>query len=139
MELSKRTPFKDLEAIYDRFFPTNNGFLSFDQNDWSPMVDIDEDEKEFTVKAELPEVKKEDIKVSINNHVLTLTGVRKFEKSDKKHHRTERFYGHFSRSFSLPDNVDEQSIKAEHKDGMLYLHLLKKPGEASKSINVDIS
>lgn len=139
MELAKQSPFKDLEAFYDRFFPTSNGFLSFDENQWSPMVDIDEDDKEYTVKAELPEVEKDDIKVSINNHILTLTGERKYEKSDKKHHRTERFYGQFARSFSLPENVDEQSIKAEHKNGMLYLHLVKKPADAVKSINVDIS
>ncbi|WP_223670709.1 Hsp20/alpha crystallin family protein [Kangiella shandongensis] len=75
----------------------------------------------------------------MNVKCQTLSGERNYEKSDKKKHRTERFYGHFSRSFSLPDNVDEKSIKAEHKNGMLYLHLMKAPQEITKSVDINIS
>jgi HSP20 family protein len=90
------------------------------------------------IKAELPEVKKEDIDISVNNGVVTLSGERRSETKDEKEHRIERFYGRFSRSFSLPENVKEEDINAENKDGMLYLHLPKSEVEKPKKIQVDV-
>ena len=119
------------------FFNLNNGqniskLMNFDETDWVPVAEITEDEEEFLVKLEVPEVKKKDMKVEVVNGNLCISGERKYEKKDKKLHRVERFYGSFERSFSLPDNVDPNTIKAESKDGVLSIHLAKS---ASKETN----
>ena len=77
--------------------------------EWTPLVDITEDEKEYLIKAELPEVKKEDVKLAVHDDVLTITGERKYEKEEtnKKFHRIERAYGSFTRNFMLPEDADE--------------------------------
>src|SRR6478672_7433789 len=82
--------------------------------EWAPLADITEDDKEYLIKAELPEVKKEDVKVTVENGVLTLAGERKFEKEEKnkKYHRVERSYGSFVRSFALPDLAEADGVKA---------------------------
>ncbi|MCF6194643.1 MAG: Hsp20/alpha crystallin family protein [Kangiellaceae bacterium] len=102
--------------------PAQEGMLSAD---WIPSVDIIENDDSFVIKAELPEVKKEDVKVSIDKNILTFSGERRTEVKDEKEHRIERSYGSFSRSFSLPDNIDDTKISAENKDGMLYLTIPK--------------
>ena len=106
----------------------------------APRVDIAETDKEFSIKAEIPEVKKEDVKVTVDNGVLTIRGERKQEKEekDKKFHRVERFYGSFMRSFTLPDNVDESKIEASFKDGMLNLTIPKTEATKPKAIDVKI-
>ena len=108
--------------------------------DWSPTVDISETEAEYAIKAELPEVKKEDVKVTVEDGVLTLQGERKQEKEEKgkKYHRVERSYGRFVRSFTLPDSVDESKVKAEYADGVLHLHLPKSEKAKPKQIDVKI-
>ena len=95
--------------------------------EWSPKVDIVETDNEYTIKAELPEVNKEDVKISVENGELCISGERKQEKEEKgkKFHRIERVYGSFMRSFTLPGNADEANIKASFKDGMLNLTLPK--------------
>lgn len=97
--------------------------------EWKPNADIIESEKEYLIKAELPEVAKEDVKVDVADGVLTLRGERKYEKKDEseKMQRMERFYGSFERSFTLPEDVEVDKIKAEFKDGMLKLHLPRVP------------
>jgi HSP20 family protein len=97
--------------------------------EWSPSVDIGENEKEFVVKAELPEVKKEDIKVNVVNGTLCISGERRVEKEETgtKYHRVERSYGRFERSFGLPDEADAEKITSEYKDGLLTVHLPKNP------------
>lgn len=126
------------------FFNFNNDrslskLMNFDDSDWVPAAEITEDDNEFLVKLEVPEVKKEDMKVEVVNGALCISGERKYEKKDKKLHRVERFYGSFERSFSLPDNVDARSIKAESHDGVLAIHLQKSaPTEQAKqSISID--
>ena len=106
--------------------------------DWTPSVDIVETEKEYLVKAELPQVNKEDVKVSVENGILTVQGERKQEKEEKgkKFHRVERSYGFFERSFTLPDNADETNISAEFKDGILNIHLAKSEKAKPKKIEV---
>jgi HSP20 family protein len=114
--------------------------LNFTVSHWSPLVDIVEDDKEYLIKAELPEMKREDIRVSVENNLLTLRGERKFEQEekDKKFHRVERAYGSFARSFSLPDEVDSGKVSAEFKDGVLKVHLPKSPNAKPKSVEVKI-
>jgi HSP20 family protein len=103
-------------------------------------VDIAEDDKEYTVKAELPGLSKENIKVSVEGGVLAITGERKVEKEekDKKYHRIERSYGSFTRSFALPDDASGDKVSAEFKDGVLKVHLPKEEKAKSKSVEVKI-
>ncbi len=109
-------------------------------SDWSPSVDIGENEKEFVVKAELPDVKKEDIKVNVMDGTLTISGERRVEKeeSDTKYHRVERAYGRFERSFGLPDEADAEKITSEYKDGILTVHLPKSPAAKPKAHQIPV-
>ncbi|MFT5519500.1 MAG: HSP20 family protein [Enterobacterales bacterium] len=148
MNLTTWKPLKDIEEMFHyhpRFHQSNRNIATRQEpasTEWSPAVDIIESDHEFLIKAELPEVKKEDVNVNISNGVLTIDGERRFEqesKDGKKFHRIERFYGHFTRSFSLPDNIKEANIKAEFKEGMLTVHLKKSEKEAPKNIRVEIA
>jgi HSP20 family protein len=109
--------------------------------DWLPAVDIVETPEEYVIKTELPEVKKEDVKVSVDAGTLVIQGERRQEKEDhgKRFHRIERSYGSFMRSFVVPDNVDSSTVKAEFKDGVLQVHLTKSPKAAPKAVDVKIS
>lgn len=109
--------------------------------EWSPVVDITEDENEFLIKTELPEIKKEDVKVAVENGELSITGERKFEKEEKhkKYHRIERSYGSFRRSFTLPQGVNGGKVKAEFKDGLLSVHLPKDENSTSKAVQVEVT
>ena len=109
--------------------------------EWSPLVDITEDEKEYVVKAEIPEMKKEDIKINVHDDVLTVSGERKYEKEEKgkKYHRVERAYGSFMRSFTLPEDADGTKVNAEYKDGVLKVHLPKSEKAKPKAIEVKIA
>jgi HSP20 family protein len=108
---------------------------------WAPLVDITEDDKEYLIKAELPEVKKEDVKVTIENGTLSISGHRKFEKEekDKKYHRIERSYGSFIRSFALPEGTNASKVAAEFKDGVLTVHLPKTEEAKQKAVEVKVS
>ena len=109
--------------------------------EWAPLVDISEDDKEYLIKAELPEVRKEDVKVTAEEGTVTITGERKFEKEEKKkkYHRVERGYGTFMRSFTLPDDADANKIKADFKNGVLTLHLPKSEHAKPKQIEVNVA
>ena len=106
--------------------------------EWAPLVDISEDEKEYLIKAELPEVKKDDVKVTAEEGTLTITGERKFEKDEKgkKYHRVERSYGSFVRNFSLPDDASPAKVSATFKDGVLSVHLGKTEKAKPQQIEV---
>ena len=149
MPMTRWNPLREMETMLDFFNrglgrrPTPSGEGSQEimtVADWSPVVDIEENEAEYLIKAELPEVRKEDVKVSINEGVLTLSGERKMEREEKnrKYHRVERTYGSFARCFTLPDNVNEESVRARHKDGMLYLHLGKTEEAKPRSIEISV-
>src|SRR5439155_15732045 len=105
------------------------------------LVDISEDEKEYVITAELPQVKKEEVKVTVENGVLMITGDRKFEKEEKgkRYHRIERAYGSFTRSFSVPDNADGTKVSAEFKDGVLRVRMPKTEKAKPKSIPINVS
>ncbi len=109
--------------------------------EWAPLVDISEDDKEYRIKAELPEVKKEDVKVTAQEGTLTIMGERKFEKEEKgrRYHRVERAYGSFGRSFSLPDDVNPAKVTAEFKDGVLTVHLMKDEKAKPQQVEVKVS
>ncbi len=143
-------PFKEMEDLQSRFTRlfeltparTENGDRELMTiTEWAPSVDIIEDEKEWLVKADLPEVKKEEVKVTVENGVLTITGERKFEKEekDKKYHRIERSYGNFLRSFTLPDGADGSKVNAEFKDGVLKVHLPKGEKAKPKAVEVKVA
>ena len=109
--------------------------------EWAPVVDISEDDQEYLIKAELPEVKKEDVKVTAEEGTLTIMGERKFEKEvkNKKYHRVERAYGSFGRSFSLPDDASPGKVSAEFKDGVLTVRLAKDEKVKPQQVEVKIS
>jgi HSP20 family protein len=109
--------------------------------DWAPSVDIVETAEEFQIKAELPDVKKDDVRVSVDGNVLRIAGERHQEKEDqnKRFHRVERSYGSFMRTFTLPDNVDDGKVQAEFKDGMLNVRLPKSEKAKPKSVQVKVS
>jgi HSP20 family protein len=145
MEITKWNPFREFEDMFDRYarainWPRRESQEIVATGDWSPRVDIVETENEFTIKAEIPDVKKEDVKVTVDNGVLTIRGERKQEKEEKnkKLHRIERYYGSFTRSFTLPDNVDETKIGASFKDGMLNLQIPKTEASKPKAIEVKV-
>lgn len=109
-------------------------------SEWSPVVDISETDSEFLIKAEIPGVDKKDVKVTVQDGVLTIQGERKREKEEKgrRFHRLERSYGAFMRTFDLPEDVDQDKLKAEFKDGMLYVHLPKTEKAMTKVIEVKV-
>ena len=107
---------------------------------WSPQVDIYEDEKGIQVRADIPGIDPKDVKVNIENGILTVSGERSTEKEEKKenYHRMERSYGSFSRSFALPDYADAEKIEANYKNGVLNVNVPVKAGQtkAGKTIQV---
>ena len=107
---------------------------------WTPLCDVYETEKEIVVKAELPEVKKEEISVGIENNVLTLRGERRFEEEARheNYHRVERNYGEFMRSFTLPASVDPNRIHAGFKDGVLSVTLPKREEARPRQIEIKV-
>jgi HSP20 family protein len=108
---------------------------------WAPLVDITEDEHEYTLKAELPEVLREDVSVRVESGVLTLTGERKAacEEKGRHYHRIERAYGRFTRSFTLPEDADGEKVSAEFKDGVLLVHVPKSEKARAKTIEVKVA
>ena len=148
--LTRWDPFKEMEETQSRLARilglasarTGNGDKeSMTVTEWAPSVDIIEDDKEWLVKAGLPEVKKEDVTVTVENGVLTITGERKFEKEEKykKYHRIERSYGNFLRSFTLPDGADSGKVNAEFKEGVLKVHLPKSEKAKPKAVEVKVT
>src|SRR5437763_14912225 len=127
--LTRWGPFREMEDFQNRLstlfgrapMRRGNGHEDITLADWSPLADITEDEKEYLIKAELPEMKREDVKVIVENGVLTISGERKFEQEEQKRkfHRVERGYGTFVRSFRLPDDADWKRVKAELKNDVL--------------------
>jgi len=109
--------------------------------EWAPLVDISEDDKEYLIKAELPEVKREDVRVTAEEGTLTIMGERKFEQEQKgkKYHRVERAYGSFGRSFSLPDDASPGKVTAEFRDGVLIVRLAKTQKAKPQHIEVRVA
>lgn len=149
MNLVRWDPFRELEEMSDRLnrvfgrpsTAKSDGKETMTVADWTPSVDISETDGEYLIKAELPEVKKDDVKITLEEGVLSIQGERKHEKEEKnkKFHRVERAYGRFVRSFVVPDYVDESKIKAEYQDGVLHLHLPKSEKAKPRAIEVKVA
>jgi HSP20 family protein len=107
---------------------------------WAPSVDIYETEHELVVKADLPDVKPEELDIRVENNILTIRGERKFEKSvnESNYLRVERSYGSFARSFSLANTVNSEAIKADYKNGVLTLSIPKREEAKPKQIKVNV-
>jgi HSP20 family protein len=138
--------FEDLINRYNRQFglARSNGDREsrdlFRRTDWAPAVDIKETDEAYSIEAELPGMSKDDIKVTVQDGVLSIQGERRQEEEtgDRKHHRVERVYGSFIRRFTLPENVDENSIDANFKDGVLSLTLTKAEPAQPRAIEVNV-
>ena len=148
MSVVRWQPFEDLQREMNRIvrgsawhWPRGLDTFSGDL-EWRPSSDITETDKEYLIHAELPGVKKDDIRVTVDQGTVTFSGERKTRKEskDEKIHRLESFQGKFARSFSLPPDVDQSQIKAEISDGVLALHLPKTPAtHAPKSVEVKVT
>jgi HSP20 family protein len=146
--LTRWDPFREMDELQKRLTSVfglapqrvANGKEDMTVAQWFPLVDITEDNHEYLIKAELPEVKKEEVKVTVENGVLTISGQRRFEKEEKekKYHRVERAYGSFTRSFTVPDDADDSKVSADFKDGVLTVHLIKSEKARPKSIEVKV-
>jgi len=148
MSMVRWDPFADMDTLFNRLLSrtpgswprlavTDNGSPKFE---WSPSADISETEKEYLVRAELPAVKKDDVKVTVDGGMITIEGERKQRKEEKneKFHRVESVTGSFTRSFTLPDNVDEKNIRCESQDGVLTVHIPKTEIEKRKPIEIKV-
>lgn len=145
-------PLAEFEDILDRYNrqlagrgSLGNGNREVIQKaDWVPVVDITEDKDGFTIVSEIPGVRKEDVKVSVNNGVLTIEGERRLpekevsEEQEYKRHRVERAYGAFARNFTLPEHIDDEHIKASYHDGLLELRLAKQEKAKPRAIEVEV-
>ena len=146
MALATWDPWREIEDMFDRYtraggVPRAGGQELARPGDWTPRVDIAETDQAFVIKAEVPEVRKDDVKITVDNGILSICGERKREKEEKgkTFHRVERFYGQFTRSFTLPENVDEDNITATFKDGMLSLEIPKTEKAQPKAIEVKVA
>lgn len=150
--LTRWNPLREMEDLQRRmstlfdWSPFRRSTLTADEEnitvpEWAPLVDIAEDDKEYLIKVELPEVNKDDVKVTVESGTLTISGERKAEKEEKgrKFHRIERYYGRFERSFTIPDDAEPDNVKAEFKDGVLRVHLAKSEKARPKQIEVKVS
>ena len=147
--LATWNPFRELDEVQNRFSTFFGGFpprlfgngKSIKMTDWSPQVDILEDDHEYLIKADLPEMKKEEVKVTMENGVLSITGERKVEKEEKskKFHRIERSFGSFERTFTVPEDADTKKIAADFRDGVLKVHLPKVPAPKPNPIEVKVT
>ncbi len=148
--LTRWDPFRELDELHNRLgtlfgrAPARKDGTKEETRtiaEWAPLVDIIEDEKEYLIKAELPEIKKEDVKVRMENGVLNISGERTYEKEDKdrKYHRIERAYGSFERSFTVPEDADATKVNAEFKDGVLKVHLAKDETAKPKAVEVKVA
>lgn len=146
MSLVRWDPFAALDESFNRIMPSVFGQwprITFGDNsklEWRPSADISETDKEYLIRAELPAVKKEDVKVTVDGGVITVQGERKQEKEEKgeKLHRIERLYGSFMRSFALPDDVNADAIRCDSKDGVLTVHVPKKANVGSKAKQIKV-
>jgi HSP20 family protein len=143
MTLVKFEPLKELETLNERMQRYFDDFPSFGfdfNNSFSPRIDISDDEKNVIVEAELPGVKKDDLKITLKDNILTIKGEKKLEKEKKgkNYYRSERSYGSFQRSFTLPVDVDSSKIDAKYNDGTLILKMEKLRPEPTKIKEIEI-
>jgi len=142
MNLTRWEPFREMEEMLRQYSPFLSSSLRRrgEEGRWVPVANIVETDREYLIKAELPEVRKEDVKIMLEDGVITISGERKHEKEHKDANeiRVESFYGSFSRSFSLPENIDAKNIHAESKDGVLKVHIPKTEAAKAHPIAIEV-
>ena len=146
MVITRWDPFRELSALQNR---VNHLFQDFNRGQdelstttsFVPAVDVYEDEHKVALKLEIPGINQEDLDISLENNTLSVHGERKFEKEEKEEnfHRIERRYGSFARSFSLPNTLDPESVRASYENGMLKIELAKREEAKPKQIKVNVS
>ena len=147
MTLIRWEPFRELDDIFSRYNPlfgrmaARAGQVDGDDAAWTPAANISETETEYLIKAELPEVSKEDVKVTVEENVISISGERRkeAEHQNEKSHRVESFYGRFSRSFRLPEDADVAAIQAESRNGMLKVRVPKTPAPKPRTVEVQVN
>lgn len=148
MNLARIDPFRELENLSSRLNRIIGQPLSAQFGDeapafgdWAPAMDIEETDSEYLVRADLPSIKKEEVKIGISDGILTIEGERKREKEErgKKFHRVERSYGKFIRRLAIPTDVDPQKVTAKFADGELQVHLPKSASAKPRSIDVNVT
>jgi HSP20 family protein len=149
MSLIRWDPVRELEDMSERLnrmftrprARTEQGNETMTVADWAPIVDIEEGENEYHISAELPGLRRENVKITLQEGVLTLQGERKQEHDEKgkRFHRVERSYGAFVRNFALPDVIDEGKVSAEFKDGVLHIRLPKSEKAKPRAIEVKVA
>jgi len=151
--LVKWDPFKEFDYLQNRIghlfehdsYATaeQGGEAELGRADWAPVVDITEDDHGYLIEAELPRVKKEDVKIRVANKQLSISGERTFQAENKedakKYHRVERSYGRFVRTFRLPEDVDADKVKAEFSEGVLSVSIPKSEQSKPKEIDIKIN
>ena len=147
MNIVNWTPFRDMEGFFDRYYNAL-GRAPFAGNDaemrkkleWRPSVDISETREHYLIKAELPEVEKDDVDVSVENGVLTISGERHYDNEEETEtkHRIESMYGRFSRSFTLPSDADEAKISAKSSNGVLKVRIPKMEAVKENKVRVSV-
>ena len=147
MAIVRWRPFRDLVSIqdemnglFDDFFGHRPARVEWTEGVWSPSVDVSEDKDNVVIKAEMPGMNKVDVKISVQDNVLTLKGEKKQEKEEKdaNYHRIERSYGSFCRSLMLPTSVETDKIKANYRDGVLNITLPKTEEVKPKEIPINV-
>jgi HSP20 family protein len=145
MAMMRWEPFREMEVALRRLAPfllPDNSAASDDgaAKNWVPLANISESGKEYLIRYELPDVKKEDVKIAVADGVITISGERKLRREDKSENaiRVESIHGAFQRSFLLPENVDTKGIQAESKDGVLRVHIPKVKTEKSEPLAIEV-
>ncbi|MCC7461783.1 MAG: Hsp20/alpha crystallin family protein [Gammaproteobacteria bacterium] len=148
MAMVRWTPFEGIDDFFNRMLPgaaRTGQRLGIGEGgrmvvEWAPSADISETDKEYLIRAELPGVKKEDVKVTMEQGVITVSGERKQHQEDKgeKFHRVETFQGSFARSFTLPDDVDSAAVSCESREGVLTVHLPKQARRKPTPVEIKV-
>ena len=138
MNVVRWSPFREFDELFRGF---ERSAPAIRRADWLPLVDIRETDEDYQIDVEVPAVTAEDLSVSLAEGVLTVRGERKSEDETRtgRLHRTERRYGRFERNFRLPEDADPETIKAENRDGVLYLTIAKKAAKTPRTIEVKVS
>lgn len=145
MAIIRWDPFRDLASLRDRMnrmFEDAAAGRAEDRelasSTWAPAVDVYETEEEMVLAAEVPGLEDKDIEIKVEDNTLSIRGERKFEKETKEenYHRIERAYGTFSRTFTLPNTVDQERIRAEHENGVLRIHLPKRSETKPRKVKI---
>jgi len=147
MAIVRFEPFRDLATqreyvrLLKEAFSPMSGETEVSTRSWAPPVDIYETEDAIVLKAELPGIDPKDVEVRVEDNTLYLKGERNYEKeiNEQNYHRIERSYGSFARSFSLPNSINAEKVKAEYKDGLLTLTMPKREEAKPKTIKIDVT